>query len=319
MLTGRARENPFLYNPRFVTPKPSNTTDSRSQGPYLKQDSVPVDHIFEIFHFQIIIEKSSKVITVTNDFSKSPGKPQLTHSRTNFRLASDKLDILPIQTVTSIQLPLVTVNLSISALYILLSIGKIWTSSSQGMQLSNIGKSSHPYNEKHASVPGSHSESLLGEQRRPNTQFRRKRPISRGLTYVGSNIRQILETTLLSDTTLSLEGLIINLGMRSKVPVTSFRDSQNNSFLMIILQGLTLSSQVQFFESPLKVEIKDLLIQDCGICSDSHINLSDAASQAYSELKKGYNHVLDHEEKKSARKQDFALELHQKQQVKARC
>lgn len=113
------KENPFLYNPQhaYSTRKYQDQTETAAAEQNFKH------HIFEIFHFEIFIEHMTTLKEIKNNSDKRYAR---------------ELKVFPVQMRTSIELPLIMINLSIPTIYILTSLVTMWSSSVKGIQYSQV-------------------------------------------------------------------------------------------------------------------------------------------------------------------------------------
>ena len=116
------KENPFLYPPQQRYP---DTAQSNIVG---ELDGCSMHHMLEIFRFELFVEQMTTPKKLTNTTSSD----NLLHRQ--------DLTVFPKQTRTSIALPMIIINLSIPTIYILMSLVKIWSSSSRGVGLSEVIK-----------------------------------------------------------------------------------------------------------------------------------------------------------------------------------
>ena len=113
------KENPFLYPAQ-------QRSDAGLSNHASELDGGSMHHMLEIFRFEVFIEQMTTETKLQN--LKDINGP----------LHRQDLLVYPKQTRTSIDLPMIIINLSIPTVYILMSLVKIWSSSEKSVGLSAV-------------------------------------------------------------------------------------------------------------------------------------------------------------------------------------
>ena len=116
------KENPFLYNIEQLTVGEKAFTD-RDNGYNLQ-----AYNILEIYRFELIVENMTTPKVLENR----------KHLREDTFISAFNLDVFPKQMRVSLDLPMIIVNLPLPAIYILMSLSKIWSGVAQGVQLTEV-------------------------------------------------------------------------------------------------------------------------------------------------------------------------------------